>query len=155
MFAALRNLIAELGQSEQRRTFEENDYRLAAAALLVHAAIIDGSISDAERVKLRSRLKRRFELDEAAADALIEQATDAEREAVDLYRFTSLLSRSLDDAGRRHIVELMWEVVFADGRVSEFEDNLLWRVADLLHVASRDRIELRRQVAARTSNRDG
>ena len=156
MFAALRNLIAELSQGEQRREFEENDYRLAAAALLVHAAMIDGGISDAERIKLSSRLRRRFDLDEAAAETLIEQATDAEREAVDLYRFTSLLTRSLDDAGRRHIVELMWEVVFADGRVSEFEDNLLWRVADLLHVASRDRIELRRQVAARTApNRDG
>ena len=156
MFAALRNLIAELSQGEQRREFEENDYRLAAAALLVHAAMIDGGISDAERIKLSSRLRRRFDLDEAAAETLIEQATDAEREAVDLYRFTSLLTRSLDDAGRRHIVELMWEVVFADGRVSEFEDNLLWRVADLLHVESRDRIELRRQVAARTApNRDG
>jgi len=42
---------------------------------------------------------------------------------------------------------MMWEIVFADGRVNEFEDNLMWRAADLLGVSSRDRIALRRRVA--------
>jgi uncharacterized tellurite resistance protein B-like protein len=130
--------------------FEENDYRLAAAALLVRAATIDGHFDDAERARLHSRLKSRFALDDAGAAAMIAQAAAAEKEAVDLYRFTSLLDRALDDEGRRHLVEVMWEIVYADNRVSEFEDNLLWRVADLLHVPSRDRIALRRRVAAKS-----
>ena len=71
----------------------------------------------------------------------------ADREAVDLYRFTSLLNRSLDDAGRLRIVEMMWQIVYADGKVNEFEDNVIWRAADLLHVSSRDRIEMRRRVS--------
>ena len=70
-------------------------------------------------------------------------------EAVDLYHFTSLINRSLDEAGRRRVVEMMWEIVFADSRVSEFEDNLLWRAADLLGISGRERIELRQRVAAR------
>ena len=69
--------------------------------------------------------------------------------SVDLYHFTSLINRTLDEAGRLGIVEMMWEVVFADGRVNEFEDNLMWRAADLLGVSSRDRIALRRRVAGR------
>jgi uncharacterized tellurite resistance protein B-like protein len=44
---------------------------------------------------------------------------------------------------------MMWEIVYVDGRVSEFEDNLLWRAADLLGVSSRERIELRRHVSDR------
>ena len=92
-------------------------------------------------------LKSRFALDDAATDELIDVGTLAENEAVDLYRFTSLINRSLDEQGRLGIVEMMWEVVFADGRVNEFEDNLMWRVADLLGVSSRDRIALRRRVA--------
>ena len=75
------------------------------------------------------------------------EATAVENEAVDLHRFTSLLNRSLDDEGRRSIVEMMWEIVFADGSVSEFEDNLMWRVADLLGVSSRERIAIRRRIA--------
>ena len=70
----------------------------------------------------------------------------AEHEAVYLYNFTSDLNRALDDDGRRRIVEMLWEVIYADGRLNEFEDNLVWRVADLLHVSSRDRIEIRLRV---------
>jgi uncharacterized tellurite resistance protein B-like protein len=148
MLESLRNLISELtGGDKHPARFEGNDYRLAAAALLVHAATIDGSETAAEQEKLRSVLKARFSLDDAATDELIEAATAAERDAVDLYHFTSLLNRSLDEEGRRGIVEMMWEIVFADGRVGEFEDNLMWRAADLLGVSSRDRIALRRRIA--------
>src|SRR5688572_19316712 len=149
MFATLRNLVADLMDDGSEHAFEDNDYQLAAAALLVRVATIDGHFDDAERAKLHDRLKSRFALDDARAASLIEQAAVAEQEAVDLYGFTSLLDRALDDEGRRHLVEMMWEIVYADNRVSEFEDNLLWRVADLLHVPSRDRIDLRRRVAGR------
>jgi uncharacterized tellurite resistance protein B-like protein len=82
----------------------------------------------------------------------VAEATAAEHEAVDLYHFTTLINRTLDEEGRRRVVEMMWEIVFADGRVSEFEDNLLWRAADLLGVSSRERIELRQLVAARAQS---
>jgi uncharacterized tellurite resistance protein B-like protein len=42
---------------------------------------------------------------------------------------------------------MMWELVYADGQVSEFEDNVVWRAADLLGISSRDRIELKRKAA--------
>ncbi len=44
---------------------------------------------------------------------------------------------------------MLWEMVYADGNVTEFEDNLIWRAADLLGISSRERIELRQRVAAR------
>lgn len=56
--------------------------------------------------------------------------------------------RAVDEAGRIRIVEMMWELVFADGKVSEFEENVVWRAADLLGVSSRDRIELKRRSAS-------
>ena len=80
---------------------------------------------------------------------MIASATQVEGEAVDLYHFTSVIMRSVDEAGRLRIVEMMWELVYADGQANEFEDNVVWRAADLLGIASRDRIELKHQVAAR------
>ena len=50
---------------------------------------------------------------------------------------------------------MMWEIVFADGRINEFEDNLMWRAADLLGVSSRDRIALRQRVAGEKAESDG
>jgi uncharacterized tellurite resistance protein B-like protein len=156
MLDSLRNFVSELtgGQKHPGR-FEENDYRLAAAALMIHACTIDGSMSEAERDKLRAVLKSRFALDNAATEELIDVSTLAENESVDLYHFTTLINRTLDEAGRLGVVEMMWEIVFADGRVNEFEDNLMWRAADLLGVSSRDRIAIRRRVAGEKAESDG
>ena len=156
MLDSLRNFISELtGGKKHPGRFEENDYRLAAAALLIHASTIDGNMTGVERDRLRTVLKSRFALDDAATEELIDAGTRADNEAVDLYHFTSLINRSLDEAGRLGIVEMMWEIVFADGRVNEFEDNLMWRAADLLGVSSRDRIALRRRVAGENAESGG
>ena len=129
--------------------FEHDDYRLAAAALLVHAAAIDGDISDIERDQLHAVIKQQFGLDEATTDELVAEATEAEHEAIDLYHFTRAINRSLDEDGRRRVVEMMWEIAYADGQVDDFESNLIWRAADLLGISSRERIELGHRVASR------
>jgi uncharacterized tellurite resistance protein B-like protein len=148
MLQSFKRFLSDLavGQKDQSR-FEDNDYRLAAVALLIHAATIDGDMSEIERRRLLDVIKLRFGLDDEAAHELVTAATAAEQQAVDLYRFTSLLNRSLDEAGRQQIIEMMWQVAQADGRVTEFEDNLIWRAADLLYVPSEARIALRRRVA--------
>ena len=148
MLQAFKRFLSDLtaGEKDQNR-FEDGDYRLAAAALLIHAAMIDGAMSEVERNRLVGVIMLRFGLDEAAAHELVASATQAEQQAVDLYRFTSLLNRSLDDNGRQQIIEMMWQIAHADGHVTEFEDNLIWRAADLLHVPSQARIALRRRVA--------
>ncbi|MFZ1093852.1 MAG: TerB family tellurite resistance protein [Xanthobacteraceae bacterium] len=149
MFESFRKFLADVSQGGKHPAqFEANDYRLAAAALLVHAAEIDGNISDVERTTLHQVIKRHFDLDETQTNTLLAEATQAEHEAVDLYHFTRLLNRALDEDGRRRMVEMMWEIVYADGRVTEFESNLIWRAADLLGISSRERIELGRRVAS-------
>lgn len=151
MLEAIKNFITNLADGEtqaQTQSFDDNDYRVAVAALLIHAAAIDGNLSGAEREMLAALLKRRFALDDGTTDLLLEQATQAEQDAVDLYRFTSLLNRSLDEEGRLRVIKMMWEIAFSDGAITEFEDNLIWRAADLLHVSQHERIALRRGVAA-------
>ena len=131
MFEVVRNLITEMAEGGKHPShFDDDDYRLAAAALLVHAAAIDGEMPEVARDKLHAVIKQRFELDDAATDELIAEATEAEQQAIDLYHFTARLNRSLDEAGRARIVEMLWQIVYADGVVTEFEDNLVWRAAD-------------------------
>ncbi|HEY2226809.1 MAG TPA: TerB family tellurite resistance protein [Xanthobacteraceae bacterium] len=157
MFDAFRKFLSDCSTGDKHPSrFAADDYRLAASALLVHAAAIDGEVSPVERDRLHDVIKQSFELDEEATNELVSEATAAEHEAVDLYRFTSLINRSLNEDGRRRIVEMMWKIVYADGRVTEFEDNLLWRAADLLGISSRERITLRQQVAgARQQGQEG
>ena len=151
MFESFKSFIAEFVSGEKHPDqFAEDDYRLAAAAMLVHAAAIDGEMSQSERDKLHAVIKQRFALDDATTDELITKATAAEHEAVDLYHFTHQLNRALDDDGRAKIVEMMWEIVYADGQRDELEDNLIWRAADLLGVSANERIALRRRVGGDT-----
>ena len=148
MFESFMSLISEFGDDGKHPSrFDESDYRLAAAALLVHTASIDGNISDAERAKLHTVIKQRFNLDDATTDELVAEATEVEEQAIDLYQFTARLNRSLDEEGRARMVEMMWQIVYADGAVTEFENNLVWRAADLLGVSGHERIALRERVA--------
>ena len=118
MFDLFKSFIADFVDGGKHPSqFGEDDYRLAAAALLVHAAAYrwrdDGEKSDKN---LHGVLKQRFELDDAATDELIEKATAAEHELVDLFHFTHLLNRALDEGGRARVIEMMWQIVYADGR---------------------------------------
>ncbi len=154
MFESFRRFVGEFVDGGKHPSqFGEDDYRLAAAALLVHCAAIDGEMTAAERDKLYAVIKQRFNLDGTAADELIEKATAAEHEAVDLYHFTHLLNRALDEEGRAKVIEMMWEIVYADGSRDELEDNLLWRASDLLGVPPRERIELRQRIAGKAAAR--
>jgi uncharacterized tellurite resistance protein B-like protein len=105
-------------------------------------------MSDARRGKLHAVLKASFGLDDLTTVKLIDDAAAADRSAIDLYNFTRQLNDVLDDHGRRQIVKMMWEVIYVDGSMNEFENNIIWRAADLLGVSSRQRIELRQRIAA-------
>ena len=150
MLDGLRQFIADIVSPDaQDRAFDETDYRLAATALLIHVVSPDGEPSAIEKRKLHSLIESRFKLDPGTADRLIASAMRVEGEAVDLYHFTSVIMRTLDEEGRLKIVEMMWELVYADGQVTEFEDNVVWRAADLLGISARDRIDLKHRVATR------
>jgi len=148
MFAALKNFLADLGQSEPERHFSEDDYRVAAVALLVHVANADGVTHESECKRLKSLVRDQFQLDAAEAAALIKEAQQSDREAVDFYHFTHVLKRALDDKGRQKVVEMLWSMAFADGHVDEIEENIVWRIAELLDVPNRDRVLLRQKVGA-------
>ena len=94
-------------------------------------------------------LQARYDLDGNELRTLLGEADAREMESVDLYQFTSVLCRALDQDGRKRIVEMLWEVVLADGVVHEFEANLVWRAAELLGVSTRDRVTLRKAVESR------
>lgn len=150
LWAKFKDLVGRVGAHEgPAPSLREEELRLAAAALLVHASAIDGQVDAVERRKLKELLQARFGLEGRELGKLLGEADAREMESVDLYQFTSVLSRTLDQEGRKRIVEMLWEVVLADGVLHEFEANLVWRAAELLGVSTRDRVTLRKAVESR------
>ena len=153
MFQAFRDFLTSITDEPTRA--RDDDPRVAAAALLYHVSAADGIVSDSELASLKASLAQEFSLDAQETDALLDAGREADQDAVDLYRFTSVLLQSLDAPARVRFVELLWEVTYADGEVHELEDNTIWRVADLLGVSTRDRMLMKQEAAARHTRNGG
>lgn len=119
--------------------------RLAVAALLIHLATVDGVARPQELKAIAVALKTHYELDDATVAKLIETARQKDREAVDFYQFTSKLAQ-LEQDEKIAIIGMMWQVVFADDSNHELEDNMVWRVAELIGVSARERTILRNRM---------
>ncbi|MFK7901928.1 MAG: TerB family tellurite resistance protein [Nitratireductor sp.] len=149
MFTALKALLSSEDSKIDVTTFNAQDVRLAEAALLFHVIQSDGKILDVEREKMKEVLSEDFDLSDAEIEELINAAQFADGEAIDLFRFTSLLKANLELDRRIQIVENLWEMVYADGVVHELEDNVVWRIAELLNIQTPERMEMKRRVKAR------
>jgi len=136
------------GAAPQVEENKEQDIRVAAAALLVHASVIDGSVSEIETGRLAELLKDRFNLTPEQTNELLIAAERREQQAVDLYGFTSKLKEAMTEEERQGLVFMMWEVVFADGKLDPLEDNLVWRASELLGVSARDRMTMKQRALA-------
>jgi uncharacterized tellurite resistance protein B-like protein len=145
MFEAISRLFRE-----KDTPIPQHEPRLAVAALLVHLAAVDGSTSDAEREAVEGALMDYYDLNETEVETLVAEATRRDSEAVDFYRFTSAITQ-LPEEERIEIIRMMWQVVFADNQNHELEDNMVWRIAELIGVSARQRTVLRNQMARGTA----
>jgi uncharacterized tellurite resistance protein B-like protein len=148
MLDTLKRYFGDLVAHEPEKVFDEDDPRLAVAALMFHVVAADGVVTPQESRRLIEELARHYGLTVAEASELGETARQAELETATLQRFTAGLQRKLDPDQRRDIVASLWRVVFADGAVHEFEDNVLWRIADLLGIPSHERVAIRKAIEA-------
>ena len=137
------------GHSHASQQIDSNDPRVAAAALLFCVMDADGTRLDVEKEALSRELADYFGDAGQALQEVLSAGEEAEGGAVDLYQFTSVLLRALDAPRRLDFVEAVWEIVYADNELHELEDNLVWRMCELLGVSSRDRVLLRKKVAGR------
>jgi uncharacterized tellurite resistance protein B-like protein len=150
MFAlgSFKGFVSRSREDSTARRQLEGKTRLATAALLVRVATVDSDdMSEVRARELHRILRSRFRLDDSSTTRLIEDACGAERSAIDLYQFTRLLNEGLDDGGRQQVVQMMWEMAYIEGRLNGFEANVIWRTGDLLGVSSRQRVEIRQQIA--------
>ncbi len=146
MFDRLKAFLGELQGSSSSRGGDLDDPRVAAAALMLHVIDADGVRDPQEKKRLRDLVSRAYSVTGPELDRLLASAEEAEREAVDLYAFTSVLLRDLGPEARLQFVRILWEMVYADGEAHELEDNVVWRIAELIGIDSRDRVAMRQKV---------
>lgn len=122
---------------------------LAVAALLVEAARMNDTFDEAERTTIARLLRERFDLQPAETERLLTEAEAAAQESSQLFGFTSVIVKRLEAEERIRIIEMLWEVAYADGTLDPHEDMLLRRIAGLIHVPDQARGAARKRVLTR------
>ena len=130
----------------------EHALRVATAVLLVEVARADFIIVPSEKLRLRELLEQQFKLSAQELDALLEEAeADADR-MVSIQHVTRLLNEHYDHAMKRRVVEMMWQLVYADGEKDHYEEHLIRQVADLLYVSHSEFIQARHKAEAESGS---
>jgi uncharacterized tellurite resistance protein B-like protein len=116
----------------------EHRLQLACAVLMVEMTHVDEQVTQQEEKKLRQLIKQRFKLNTKEIEDIIELAYSEKHDATDYYQYTSLLNTHYSQQQKVKLVEDLWTLAFADGHLDKYEEHLLRRLADLLHVPHHD-----------------
>jgi len=141
-----------LSETSENTTTLEHRIQLASAALLIEMSHADGEVTDAEENRIRQLLDARFQLSADEITSLLDLAHDKKHEATDYHEFTSLLNTHCTQQQKVRLVQDLWSVAFSDDDLDKFEEHLLRRLADLLHVPHQDFIRTKHKASARSEN---
>jgi uncharacterized tellurite resistance protein B-like protein len=147
--AMLESILSWLNRPAPAAAGRRDELQFALAALLVEAGFCDDRFDDSERAVIARLLERRFNLTQAAARLLL---TAGEREAersAQLFHLTRIVNERLSHPQRIELIEMLWEVVYADGVLDQYEDSLLRRIGGLVYVSDRERSAARQRVSGR------
>ena len=143
MLSNLKNFFNS--QKIEEQDTEEN-YEAACAALLCEAAYMDGSYDSKEKEIIVKLIKKQFNLNEEEALIIVNSGEQLSQESSQIYGFTRAIKQSWKLENRIKILEMLWEVAYADGVLDPAEDMLIRRVAGLIHVEDRERMQAKNKI---------
>ncbi len=147
MIDAIKTFFQTRIQAEKEKPgSHEHALQLATAALLLEMTRADHRPSSAEEAQVMTLLKREFQLSESEANELAALAEDEIGAAVSLHPFTSLINAHFTDAEKIRLIEMLWRVALVDNELHKWEESLVRKVADLIHVYHRDFIQAKHRV---------
>jgi uncharacterized tellurite resistance protein B-like protein len=143
------------GRAAPAPALRGDELELAVAALLIEAARMDDSFDGAERATIERLLAEKFELPAAQVQSLVAAAEQAVRDSTQFFPFTREICQRIEPEERAHIIEMMWEVAYADGVLDPHEDMLLRRIAGLIAVSDRERTVARKRALEKVAAAKG
>jgi uncharacterized tellurite resistance protein B-like protein len=141
-----------LGAQREAEADPVHGLRLAVAALLVEVLRADYEIGREERLQVVASISRLLGLAEDESAALVAEAERHIDRSHDLYQFTSQVNRAFGDAEKMQLLEALWRVARADATVHKYEEHLIRRIADLLHMPHSSFITAKLRASAESGN---
>ncbi len=154
MLDTLKKLFTDrAGTSARTEADEEHRLQLATAALLIETSRADRVKDEREFEIIRGAISKTFDMSDDESHALVELADQRVEDSTSYYEFTSLINRNFSAEEKLRVVELMWRVAYVDGDIDKYEEALIRRIADLIHVPHRQFIAAKLKVEQENVNR--
>jgi uncharacterized tellurite resistance protein B-like protein len=149
----LSRLLGREPAAEARARDAGHDLRVAACALLLEMAHIDGESSLEEQEAILAILRKRFGLNDEQVSELVDAAAEEWKRSVDLWPFARRINQDFSETEKERLIEMIWEVAFLDGRLDKYEDYLVHKLANLLRLSHGQLIEAKLKVTRRNGIR--
>jgi len=149
MLSAIKSFFAQHAEPDASRAAEEfrrDRVPIAACALMLELAHADDAFTEEEHAQLTRAMMRHFDLPEAKVNELIALAEDEREKSVDLFQFTKLIAESYDEGQKMVLAEILWGLVYSDGKLTDNESYIMRKVSNLLGLSPGYLNEARRRV---------
>jgi uncharacterized tellurite resistance protein B-like protein len=146
MLRAIQDFFRDQMAPDQAGKHDQHSLQLATAALLFEMLRADFDEHPEEYAALERVLQHNFSLSESETRQLAQLADQEAADAVSLYQFTGLINQHFSAEEKVQVIEMLWQVAYADGRLDRYEEALVRKISELLHVPHRDFIQAKHRV---------
>lgn len=143
MLDAVKQFFSDHIESSRAQDSDESQQsiNIAAAALLIEVGRADFDFSETEQARIVTLLRENLHINEAAITALIDLAKRESTDATSLHGFTRLIHENYSIDQKRNLMQQLWCVALADGRIDRYEDYILRKIADLIYLSHKEFIQ--------------
>ncbi len=127
-----------LSNQNSQKDKDNNKSLELLCGLMIEAAYMDGQIDEAELNKIKFSLVNIFAEDNVEVDLVLKVALENKNNSKSLHHYTSYINKNFDDNKKLFLIEALWEIVLSDGKIHDFESNLIRRLAGLLYISDVD-----------------
>jgi len=124
----------------------EHQLKLATTALLIEMMLQDDDVAEQEMITIKDTIRSTFNLTDEESQTLFELAEKEQRNATDYHQFTRLIAKNYSKEQKCQVIENLWQVAYADGRLDRLEEHMLRRISDLIYVSHSDFIRIKHKV---------
>ena len=147
MINKIKDLITKFSKEEE--TQEESNLTLlnnSCAALLVEIAFADKDFDETEKASLKQSLIETYAIDESDIEEIIRDAEDTVSESTSLYGYTSIVNTEFQYEDKLKLLRNLWKIAYADGYLDKYEEHLLRKISDLIHISHSDYINIKLEI---------
>ena len=147
MINKIKDLITKFGKEEEIQ--EESNLTLlnnSCAALLVEIAFADKDFDETEKASLKQSLIETYAIDESDIEEIIRDAEDTVSESTSLYGYTNIVNTEFQYEDKLKLLRNLWKIAYADGYLDKYEEHLLRKVSDLIHISHSDYINIKLEI---------